>query len=90
MDYDRRAVGLSGRQWKDYMRVRYPQRLSELIAQGRINEKICQVDGRSGEQEVRVDPTAFGTTGYAEDGGYTCKSRAYGEDHQTGGGDCLA
>ena len=43
-DYDRRVAGLFGRQWKDYMRERYPQRLSELIAQGRVNEKICQVD----------------------------------------------
>lgn len=43
-DCDRRVAGLFGRQWKDYMRERYPQRLSELIAQGRINEKICQVD----------------------------------------------
>lgn len=43
-DYDRRIVGMFGRQWKDYMREKHPQRLSELIAQGRINEKICQVD----------------------------------------------
>lgn len=44
LDCDRRMAGLFGRQWKDYMKERYPQRLSELIAQGRINEKICQVD----------------------------------------------
>ena len=43
-DCDRRVAGLFGRQWKNYMRERHPQRLSELIAQGRINEKICQVD----------------------------------------------
>ena len=43
-DYDRRVVGMFGRQWKEYMRNKYPQQLSELIAQGRINEKICQVD----------------------------------------------
>lgn len=43
-DYDRRIVEMFGRQWKDYMREKHPQRLFELIAQGRINEKICQVD----------------------------------------------
>ena len=36
-DYDRRIVGMFGRQWKDYMREKHPQRLSELIAQCRIN-----------------------------------------------------
>ena len=39
-DYDRKIVEMFGRQWKDYMREKHPQRLSELIAQGRINEKI--------------------------------------------------
>lgn len=43
-DYNRRIVGMFGRQWKDYMREKYPQRLSELIVRGRINEKTCQVD----------------------------------------------
>ena len=32
LDYDRRVAGQFGRHWKDYMRERYPQRLSELIA----------------------------------------------------------
>ena len=36
------------------MRERYPQRLSELIAQGRINEKICQVDEEAESKKVEL------------------------------------
>ena len=41
---DQRMTGLFGSRWKDYMKEKHPQRLSELIAQGKINEMICQVD----------------------------------------------
>ena len=43
-EHDQRATGLFGSRWKDYMKEKHPQRLSELIAQGKINEVICQVD----------------------------------------------
>lgn len=43
-EHDQRATGLFGSRWKDYMKEKHPQRLSELIAQGKINEMICQVD----------------------------------------------
>lgn len=43
-EHDQKATGLFGSRWKDYMKVKHPQRLSELIAQGKINEVICQVD----------------------------------------------
>lgn len=43
-EHDQKATGLFGSRWKDYMKVKHPQRLSELISQGKINEVICQVD----------------------------------------------
>ena len=43
-EYDLRPTGMFGRRWKDYMKSKYPQRLSELIALGQINELIAKVD----------------------------------------------
>ena len=39
-EYDLRPTGMFGRRWKDYMMSKYPQRLSELIALGQINELL--------------------------------------------------
>lgn len=41
---DRIPVGRFGSRWKAYMMEEYPHRLSELVAQGRVNEVILQVD----------------------------------------------
>lgn len=45
--YDLRPTGMFGRRWKDYMMSKYPQRLSELIALGQINELIYGLDIQS-------------------------------------------
>ena len=41
---DRMPVGRFGSRWKAYMMEEHPHRLSELVAQGRVNEMILQVD----------------------------------------------
>ena len=41
---DKMPVGRFGRYWKEYMMENHPHRLSELVAQGKINETILQVD----------------------------------------------
>ena len=41
---DRMPVGRFGSRWKTYMMEEHPHRLSELVAQGRVNEVILQVD----------------------------------------------
>lgn len=41
---DRMPVGRFGSRWKAYMMEERPHRLSELVAQGRINEMILQID----------------------------------------------
>ena len=50
-EYDLRPTGMFGRRWKDYMKSKYPQRLSELIALGQINELIAKVDEEAAEPE---------------------------------------
>ncbi len=50
---DRMPVGRFGSRWKVYMMEKYPHRLSELVAQGRINEMILQVD-QEAEQRKEV------------------------------------
>ena len=50
---DQMPVGRFGRRWKEYMVEKHPQRLSELVAQGRINEIIQQVDEEA-EQRKEV------------------------------------
>lgn len=52
--YDQGATGMFGRQWKDYMREKHPQRLSELIAAGKINEVICQVDEEAERKKEKI------------------------------------
>ena len=42
--YDRSPAGMFGKRWKDYMMSKHPQRLSELIALGQVNEMITRVD----------------------------------------------
>ena len=41
---DKMPVGRFGRYWKAYMMENHPHRLSELVAQGKINEVILNVD----------------------------------------------
>ena len=41
---DRMPAGRFGSRWKAYMMEEHPHRLSELVAQGRVNEVIQQVD----------------------------------------------
>ena len=41
---DRMPVGRFGSLWKEYMMEKHPHRLSELVAQGKINEMIQQVN----------------------------------------------
>lgn len=43
-EHDLRPAGMFGRRWKDYMKSKHPQRLSDLIALGQINEMIARVD----------------------------------------------
>lgn len=43
-EYDIRPTGMFGKRWKDYMKSKHPQRLSELVALGQINEMIVRVD----------------------------------------------
>lgn len=44
---DSAPVGKFGRAWKTYMTENHPHRLSELVAQGKINEVILQVDEKA-------------------------------------------
>lgn len=41
---DKMPVGKYGKLWKEYMMENYPHRMSELVAQGNINEMILNVD----------------------------------------------
>lgn len=41
---DRIPVGRFGSRWKAYMMEEHPHRLSELVAQGRINDMSLQID----------------------------------------------
>lgn len=41
---DKLPVGKYGKRWKEYMMENHPHRLSELVAQGKINETILKVD----------------------------------------------
>lgn len=50
---DRMPVGRFGSRWKAYMMEEHPHRLSELVAQGRVNEVILQVD-QEAEQRKEV------------------------------------
>ena len=41
---DKMPVGRYGKLWKEYMMENHPHRLSELVAQGKINGTILKVD----------------------------------------------
>ncbi|MCI8529582.1 MAG: TnpV protein [Lachnospiraceae bacterium] len=47
---DQMPVGRFGQRWKEFMMEKHAHRLSELVAQGKINEIILQVD-REAEQK---------------------------------------
>lgn len=49
-EHDRRPAGI-GTRWKDYMQPKHPQRLSELIALGQINEMMDKVDAEAEEKK---------------------------------------
>ena len=51
---DRTPVGKFGSMWKDYMLENHPHRLSELVAQGKINEMILQVDEEAESRKERL------------------------------------
>ena len=51
---DRMPVGRFGSRWKVYMMEKYPHRLSELVAQGRINEMILQVDQEAEQRKEEL------------------------------------
>ena len=53
-EHDQRATGPFGSRWKDYMKDKHPQRLSEMIVQGRINEMICKVDGEAEKKKEKL------------------------------------
>ena len=43
-DYDNMEIGKYGQMWKDYMTEQHPHRVSQLIAEGKINQMIVSVD----------------------------------------------
>lgn len=51
---DRTPVGKFGRLWKEYMMENHPDRLSELVAQGEINEMISKVDEEAEGRKERL------------------------------------
>ncbi len=53
-EYDHRNIGRFGKRWKEYMMENYPDRLSELIAEGKINETICRIDDEAEEKKEKL------------------------------------
>lgn len=51
---DRTPVGRFGSLWKNYMLENHPHRLSELVAQGKINEMILNVDEEAESRKERL------------------------------------
>ena len=51
---DRTPVGRFGSLWKDFMMENHPHRLSELVAQGKINEMILKVDEEAESRKERL------------------------------------
>ena len=51
---DRMPVGRFGNLWKNFMLENHPHRLSELVAQGKINEMILQVDEEAESRKERL------------------------------------
>lgn len=73
-EYDLRPTGMFGRRWKDYMKSKYPQRLSELIALGQINELMLKnaylgkLNGENRAISVSIKSLAAGLSGKLEAG----------------------
>lgn len=53
-EYDHRNIGKFGKRWKEYMMENYPDRLSDLIMQGKINEIICRIDDEAEEKKEKL------------------------------------
>ena len=53
-EIDRMPVGRFGSLWKNYMLENHPHRLSELVAQGKINEMILAVDEEAESRKERL------------------------------------
>lgn len=53
-EYDQRSIGVFGKGWKDYMLEYYTHRLSELIAQGKINETIYKIEEEAEEKKEKL------------------------------------
>ena len=51
---DQMPVGRFGNLWKNFMLENHPHRLSELVAQGKINEMILQVDEEAESRKERL------------------------------------
>jgi len=51
---DRMPVGRFGSLWKNFMLENHPHRLSELVAQGKINEMILKVDEEAENRKERL------------------------------------
>ena len=51
---DRMPVGRFGNRWKAYMMEKHPHRLSELVAQGRINEMNLQADQEAEQRKEEL------------------------------------
>ena len=51
---DRTLVGRFGSLWKEFMLENHPHRLSELVAQGKINETILRVDEEAENRKERL------------------------------------
>ena len=51
---DRMPTGRFGGLWKKYMLEKHPHRMSELVAQGKVNEMIQQVDGEAEQRKEEL------------------------------------
>ena len=51
---DRMPTGRFGGLWKKYMLEKHPHRMSELVAQGKVNEMIQQVDGKAEQRKEEL------------------------------------
>ncbi|QOX64419.1 TnpV protein [Anoxybacterium hadale] len=54
VETDRTPVGGFGSLWKNYMLENHPHRMSELVAQGKINEVILKVDEEAENRKERL------------------------------------
>ena len=49
--YDNMEIGKYGQMWKNYMAEQHPHRLSELIAESRINQMISSMDKEADDRK---------------------------------------